>query len=154
MGKRNSNVQFPVVINSRDELNDFLSNHNFNDRLPTQLSSLYFLIKYKTESGVDVVEPIYFFNYENSYFETSSWISSYKVSKAKLKAYVKDVYEESSFEEGLAYESLMYKNGIHHQLNAAQCFPFLTYPLEIQDVLSDDKCLTYFLNSDINSSCS
>ena len=129
-----------ILINSRKELYKYLNSVDWNSKKETKLGSVYFLIKYNNN-----IEPIYFFYYEGSYFESPCFIHKTEMSKHELLEYVKNTYIKESWEESLEFENSMHKNGYHYEIDCPQCAPFLPERLEILKIMSEQECLDWYL---------
>ena len=83
-----------MKIHSREELYKYLDNVDWSLKEETEMSSVYFLIKFNNH-----IEPIYFMHYKDSYFESPCCLHSCEMNKNKLEEYVRELYYPESFEK-------------------------------------------------------
>lgn len=125
---------------SREELYKYLDSVDWNLKRETELSSVYFLVKFNNH-----IEPLYFMHYKNSYFESPCYLHSCDMGEYDLEEYVKDIYYPESFKEALAYEKTMKRENKHYEIDCPQCFPFLPEEVEIVGMISESECLDWLL---------
>lgn len=128
-----------MIVHSREELYNFLRTQDFNQKRITSLSSVYFLIKYD-----DKEYPVYFFPFEDVYFESPCELHQYEMTKEELIEYVKYQYIEEAFEESLEYEKTLYRDGILYDIDCPQTGPFLPDKFSIK-MISEVECLNWLL---------
>ena len=129
-----------MIINTKQELYDYLNNFDFKSKKDSPLSSVYFLVKHD-----DVTEPIYFTPYEDVWFESPCEMLGIEMNEDELKEFVKEIYEEKYWEDAFKYESLLQKDGFHYDIDTPQCSPFLPDKIEIVGVLSERECMEWML---------
>lgn len=129
-----------MVFNNKETLYEYLNNFNFNSKKQTQMGSVYFLIKYN-----DTIEPIYFFPFENVWFESPCEVHKCEMTEKELLEYVHEIYVKDAWDKAYEFEKLMLKNGYHHEIDCPQCSPFLPDDIEILDVLTERECLEWII---------
>ena len=134
-----------MKINSRQELYEYIRKLDFTSIKDTDLSSVYFLIKFD-----DTVWPIHFMHYEGSYFESPCQLCGVPLEDDKLTEFIQEMYGVNYAEEVYEFEAGMQRNGRHYEIENFQCAPFLPNEIEILDVFSDKKCLDWLLNHSAN----
>lgn len=139
------------MIKNQKELYDFISKvHRETNK--HELESLYFLVKYKdkTKDGKDVIftEPVYFFPYENHWFNCPCRLQRLGGgSEAEIREYVEDVYEKDSVDLAFEYESMLVVDDIHYEIVSLQVTnDYLTYPLEIEP-MREKECLKWMIKN-------
>ena len=131
-----------MVFRTKTDLYKYLKKFNYASKKSTELSSVYFLTKYG-----DIIEPLYFTNFENVWFPSPCELRSVPMTDDQLVEYVKAIYEEDSFGEALKFEKIFQKDGIHYEINNPQCYPFLPKSVEILDAFSEEECLEWLLKN-------
>lgn len=121
-----------MKIHNRQELYEYLRKEG----------SQYYLIKFD-----DHIEPIYFFPYEGSYFESPCVLSRFPMKEDELEDYVHELYDEKYYEHGLAYEKTMQIGDMHYDLDCPQCTPFLPDELEIIKPMTEEECLHWIIDN-------
>ena len=129
-----------MKIHSRKELYKYLYNIDWNLKKETEMSSVYFLIKFNNH-----IEPIYFMHYKDSYFESPCCLHGCDMNENELEEYVRELYYPESFEKALAYEKTMQRKNKHYEIDCPQCSPFLPQEVEIIDMVSESECLDWLL---------
>lgn len=130
-------------IDSKDELNDFLDEFDFERYQTTKMSSVYFLVKYN-----DTTRPIYFCKIDDAWFASPCSLNKLKMDRNDVANFVESIYEPSAFNDALEYELTMYKDGYHYDINTPQCAPFLPEKIEIVKPLTETECLEYLLEQE------
>ena len=133
-------MRIGMKIHSREELYKYLYNVDWSLKEETEMSSVYFLIKFNNH-----IEPIYFMHYKDSYFESPCCLHSCDMNENELKEYVRELYYPESFEKALAYEKTMQRKNKHYEIDCPQCSPFLPQEVEIIDMISESECLDWLL---------
>lgn len=126
---------------NRQEMYAYLQAFDWSSKKETRLSSVYFLVTHD-----DITEPIYFFEYEGSYFESDCQLMSCDMTDEELQSYVEFQYDDDSYHEALEYERMLCRNGKHYEIISSQCMPFLQ-TIDAIIPLSETECLDYLLKS-------
>ena len=135
---------FNIIIENRKELYNFLDNVDYSKYQPNSMSSVYFLIKNK-----NTIEPIHFMHYKNAYFESPCYLVE-TFSEENVEDYVKETYVKSARKQALEYEKSMCRNGVHYEIECPQCSPFFNGPIQIIQILTEQECLDYLINNNLN----
>ena len=139
----------PIKFNTKQELYDFLRNYDYSQKQDTELSSVYFLIKYKyKDNDKEFIEPIYFTSFQDVFFPSPCDVHQYPMNDNELDDYVKELYEEEYYEKALEFEKMMQRNNIHYEIDCPQVSPFLPEEVILLDVLSETECLDYILKQE------
>lgn len=124
-----------MVFKDKNELNKYMLNNYKN--------GAYLIIDFN-----GVLKPIWFFEYDNHYFETSMVIYKYKISHEELIQFVKDRYYKKAFKYGLKYEEGMYIDGIHYEIEDYQCLPYIEFPINVHSIIkTEQECLRWVLKN-------
>lgn len=129
-----------MLLHSKNELYQYLNNVDWNIKKENKFASVYFLIKYGQH-----IEPIYFTQFEDVYFESPCDLRRIPLEENKLSEFVKDMYYADDFEVALEYEKILQKEGWHYDIECWQCSPFLPEEIEVIDMLSETECLEWLL---------
>ncbi len=130
-----------MQIHSREELYRYLDNFDYSSKQETELSSVYFLIKYN-----NIIMPFYFQSFEDIYFESPCELIEYPMEKDNLEYYVKMMYIKDNFEEALKFETLMQREDKHYEIENFQYSElFLPDEIEIIDALTESECLDWLI---------
>lgn len=137
-----------MKIKSRQELYDYLNNFDWESKKDSNLSSVYFLIKYD-----DLIEAIYFYKHKDSWFESPCILSKFSLKDNELKEYISEVYEldeylvgqalQEALDEAYQYELTFQQNGFHYEIDNFQTSPFLPDKIEIVKAMSETECLEW-----------
>lgn len=138
-------------VENREELFKFIEKTH-NDIKRQSLESQYFIVRYKgnvKDKEVEVTEPIYFFKYNEYWFESPCYLQKLGSGSDKdIREYVEAMYEEDSIQEAYEYESKMVVNGVHYEIMSLQVSKdYLTYPLEIEPI-SERDCIKWMIEND------
>lgn len=141
-------------IENKKELFKFIEKMH-NDIERQSLESQYFIVKYKdkTKDGrqAQFTEPVYFFKYNEHWFESPCYLQKLGSGSDKnIRKYVKAMYEKESIQEAYEYESKMVVDGIHYEIMGLQSSSsYLTYPLEIKPI-SERDCIKWMIDNGNN----
>lgn len=125
---------------TREELYRFLNNFDWESKKDHPFSSVYFLVKCE-----DFVGPVYFYKYEDCWFESPCTISYMPLEDNKLREYIEELYEKDSWDQAYQYESLFQRDNIHYTIDSPQCSLFLSENIEIAQVMTETECLNFFM---------
>lgn len=128
------------MIRSRKELYKYLDTQDLQTKQDTNMSSVYFLVKYE-----DKTEIVYFSHFEDVYFESPVTVRECEMTIEELREYVKYTYLEGAYEEALAYELTLYRNGRLYEIDCPQCAPWLPDKIDEIEMLSESQCLDLIL---------
>lgn len=129
-----------VLINSKQDLYNYLNNFDWKAYRNTEMSDVYFLIEYD-----DYVEPLHFMSFENVWFESPCSLSQCFMKDEDVAEYVKEMYFEEAFEEALEYEKMFQIDGKHYEIFNPQCFPFLPEKCKIIKPMTEKECLDWLI---------
>lgn len=132
---------FPIELNTKQELYDYLNNFDFDSLKDTKLSSVYFLVEFD-----DHILPIHFTIFDNVWFASPCCLCGYHMKDTELMELVKELYNEDSYEDAYIYEQTLHRNECHYEIHCPQCAPFLPDKIKIIDAFSDSKCLDWLLS--------
>lgn len=130
-----------VEIRTRKELYDYLNGVDWSLKKDNSMASVYFLVEFDGHT-----EPIYFFNYADSWFECPCELHRYPLPDNQVKDLVKELYEENSWLSAYEYEINFQKHGYHYEINNPQCTPFLPEKFNILDMISESECLIWLMD--------
>lgn len=129
-----------MLLHSKKELYQYLDNADWNLKKENKLADVYFLIKFEQH-----IEPIYFTQFEDVYFESPCDLKRFPLEENELSEYVKEMYGADEFEMALEYEKLLQREGWHYEIMCWQCSPFLPEEIEVIDMISESECLDWLL---------
>lgn len=129
-----------MLLHSKKELYQYLDNVDWNLKKENKLADVYFLIKFDQH-----IEPIYFTQFEDVYFEYPCDLKRFPLEENELSEYVKEMYGADEFEMALEYEKLLQREGWHYEIMCWQCSPFLPEEIEVIDMISESECLDWLL---------
>lgn len=129
-----------MLLNSKQELYEYLNNFDYASKRDSSLSSVYFLIKFNNH-----VEPIYFMPFEDVWFESPCELHRCEMKDEEVMDYVKEMYRKDAWDQAYEYESLLQKDGWHYDIDCPQCSPFLPDEIEIIDAISEHECMEWIL---------
>lgn len=129
-------------LHNRKELYDYLNSVDWGAKRYTELSSVYFLVRYDGH-----VEPVYFAPFEEVYFETPCDLQRFPLKEEELREYVQVMYDPEHEEAAYEHEKSMQRGEWHYEIQCWQCSPFLPDEVEILAVLSEPECLDWLLGN-------
>ena len=104
-------------------------------------SDVYFLVAFEGH-----VEPVYFWECDGWWHESSCILSGYEWTREMVTEYVKEYYGEPDLDNALNYAFSMYKDGWFYEIECYQCEPYLPNRITLLRPLSETECLDWMLN--------
>ena len=130
----------PMEFSTKQELQDFLNNFDFDSIRNTKMSSVYFLTEFDNH-----IAPIYFWRWSDVWFPAPCELFRYPLKDDESMEFVKDLYNEEDWEVAYEYEKSMVREDWHYEIHCPQCTPFLPDNIKIVMAFSDSGCLDWML---------
>lgn len=124
---------------NRQDLYEYLRTVDFSSKKRCDMAAVYFLV---THDGV--TEPAYFTPYEDAFFESPCLLYGHTETETELEDSVKEMYLPQFWEEALAYERMLYRSGVHYQIENFQTEPYLE-TIDRIEMISETECLDWLL---------